>query len=191
MKETVLWPVRNALSRGVCAVCGAKIEPEMIHLPARSAPASAYVPERARIPSLWCNRAESFGTVLGVPLLGQIAVDGSFLLFDFSEAFYDAVIACIREKLPAPESDCGQLALNRMISLSRRGGFGCPDDPQARAVLWQAVCLFERPGGRREAERALIAYPARCTPRQRQQLLAQSGAFADAAARILYWFGKD
>ena len=191
MKETVIYPVRQQLAEGVGAVSRTQIAGTSIHLPARNAPASVYLPELARIPYLWVRAREVFGVVLGAPLVEHAAIDGSFLLLFFTDAFYDALIKHIRSVLPPACSDCGSLALNRMLALSKKPGDRCPDDPAAKRLLWQLVCLYERPGGLQEAERALIAYLGHLPPRERQAAAGRCGAFADASARILYAFRKE
>lgn len=191
MKESVIAPVRQKLFAGVRARGGVEVPPAAFHLPARSAPASAFLPEEARVPYRWADAGSAFGAVLGAPLVLRTELDGSYLLLHFTGAFYDALVAHIRASLPAAADDRGRLALNRMLALARKAGEGCPDDPAAKRLLWQLVCLYERPGGIADAERAATAYLTQLPPRERQRLAGQSGALADAAARILFQFRKD
>ena len=132
MKTTLLIPVRNALSAGVCRLFGTDVPPNAFHLPAKNAPASVFLPENAQKALPLAVAADAFPPVLGVPIVERMRLDGGFLLLFFQNAFYDALVSYIRTALPKPENDCERLALNRMMALSRKGGSGCPADEAAK-----------------------------------------------------------
>ncbi len=158
------------------------IDAKKIRLPARHADASVRPPQEADP-----ERAlgADFGSLYGAPLVESVHLVNGWLLFDFSPAFFGALAERVNALFPAPSSDGGRHAVNRMLALMRHGQAGCPDHPALHRALLLAICAHESRAAYRRAEHAAQTLFHSVPPRDRCALLSGCGALGGALARLL------
>jgi len=153
-----------------------------VHLPARDAHASVHLPgdiqEQAAV-------SLDFGSLYGAPLVDSLRVVNGWLLFDFSAAFFSALVDEINRTQPAPERTDETLAENRMYVLSRHEGSGCPDHPALHRALLLSIVAHESKAAYARAERAALTLFHTIPPRERPALLSRCGALGGAMLRLL------
>jgi len=153
-----------------------------IRMPARDAHASVHPPVDADLPSL---AALDFGTLYGEKLVDSVRVVNGWLLFDFSPAFFSALVDEINRALPAPERANETLAQNRMYVLSRHEGSGCPDHPAFHRALVHALVAHESKAAYARAETAALTLFHSIPTQERPALLSRCGALGGAMLRLL------
>jgi len=179
MSQTLENEIRSALSVSVVFSDGMHPPAASFCIPARHAAASLRPPSGAAVSRV--HAAEFHGA----PLLQGTRIAGEWMLFDFSGAFYDALVQRTLETLPAADCTTQDHAINRMLVLSRHGGSGCPRVPaQQRTLLLcmlahQSAAAYARAA--HAAERMLHSIP----PRERPALMEACGALGSACARLL------
>ena len=153
-----------------------------VHLPARDAHASIRLPAGT---SAQAVLALDFGALYGAQLVSSLRVVNGWLLFDFSPDFFCALVERVNQTLPLPSSDEGNHAINRMLSLQRHSGSGCPDHPAFHRALLLAVVASASSAARQKAERAAETLFHTIAPKDRPPLLPSCGALGGALARLL------
>ena len=153
-----------------------------VRMPARDAHASFHQPVDADLHAL---AALDFGTLYGVTLVDSVRVVNGWLLFDFTPAFFSALVEEINRVLSAPERTDETLAENRMYVLSRHEGSGCPDHPAFHRALVLAMVAHESAAARNRAERAALTLFHSIPPQERPALLSRCGALGGAMLRLL------
>lgn len=174
--------IRNHLAEALGGALGQTPDAHRIRLPARSAHASFRPPQGADAGSL---TAIDFGSLYGAPLVKAVRAVNGWLLFDFSPAFCSALVDEINRNLPAPDTSGETHAENRMRSLARHEGSGCPDLAAFHRALIEATVAHKSPAAYRRAERAALALFHTIAPRERPALLSRCGALGDALWRVL------
>lgn len=174
--------IKAALAEALGRALGLVVDAEKIHLPARAAHAS-YRPPQGVAPdaAFPCD----YGSLYGAPLVSEVRLVNGWLLFDFSPDFFCALVERVNETLPLPSSDEGNHAINRMLSLQRHSGSGCPDHPVFHRALLLAVVASASPAARQKAERAAETLFHTIAPKDRPPLLPSCGALGGALARLL------
>lgn len=153
-----------------------------VHLPARDAHASIRLPAGT---SAQAVLALDFGALYGAQLVSSLRVVNGWLLFDFSPAFFSALVDESNRTLPAPECTDETLAENRMYVLSRHDGTGCPDHPVFHRALMLAIVAHESKAAYARAERAALTLFHTIPPRERPALLLRCAALGGAMLRLL------
>ncbi|MBA4347478.1 MAG: hypothetical protein C0413_01300 [Clostridiales bacterium] len=153
-----------------------------IHLPSRDAHASIHLPDGIDAASL---AAEDFGSLYGAQLVASLRSVNGWLLFDFSPAFFSALVDEINRALPAPERADETLAENRMYVLSRHEDSGCPDHPAFHRALTRALVAHESKTAFARAETAALSLFHSIPARERPALLSRCGALGGAILRLL------
>ncbi len=161
---------------------GIPIEAAAIRLAPRHAAASVHLPPEADAGRL---DPKTFPPLYGAPLASRLRRANGWLLLEWSDSFYDALVRTALERFPPATNDGGEHALHRMLLLSRHGGDGCPRVPSMQRALLLACLAGERPASYRAASRALETMFHPVPARERPALLRTCGAFGDAAARLL------
>ena len=149
-----------------------------IRVPARSAPCDCYLPAPPPL------TPESFGTLLGAPLVSELRWKNGRMLLDFTDGFYTACVAWANEALPLPGSDHGDFCLNRMLLAARQGGGGCPSRPKMQRALWLCAGASASSAMARDARQAYLTAFRCLEPAERQAMLRECGAFSAACARL-------
>jgi len=108
-----------------------------------------------------------------------------WLLFDFSPAFFSALVDEINASPSAPDANGETHAENRMRALARHSGLGCPDIPAFHRAIIEAVVAHESPAAYRRAERAALSLFHTIPPRERPALFPHCGALGGAILRLL------
>jgi len=153
-----------------------------IRMPARDAHASVHPPVDADLLSL---AALDFGALYGATLVDRVRVVNGWLLFDFTPAFFSALVEEINRTLPAPECTNETLAENRIYVLSRHEGSGCPDHPAFHRALICALVAHESKAAYARAETAALTLFHSILPQERPALLSRCGALGGAMLRLL------
>lgn len=151
-----------------------------VRIPARRAACDCYLPDATELPLT----AERFGTLFGVPLVASVTVRNGRAYFELTDAFYSACVALTNSALPLPACDYGDYALNRMLSLARQGGVGCPEVPSVQRALLLCTGAPRSRSLVDQAGQAFLAMLRAITPQRRQALRADCGAVAAACARL-------
>jgi hypothetical protein len=175
--------IRTALSAALGSSLGAPFSGRSVRMPARQADASAHLPRGADAAPALCA---DYGSLYGAPLVRRVRLVSGWLLFDFTGAFFGALVSRVNAALPLPADDGGLHAVNRMLALARHGGEGCPDSPVLRRALLEAVCAGESPAARSRADRAAETLFHSFPPRERPSRMQECGALGGALARLLY-----
>ena len=182
MKSFFGSEIRQSLADALGGVLGIRVDAGKVRLPAREAHASYRPPQEVNASGV-C--AADFAPLYGAPLVSQVRLVNGWLLFDCSAAFFGALVEQVNHTLPLPTLDCGSHAINRMRTLSRHGGSGCPDIPAFHRALILALAADQSPAAFRQAEQAAIALFHSLPPRERPALLSDCGALGGALARLL------
>jgi hypothetical protein len=172
--------IRGALSRAAAYASGLHLAGETFHIPARHAAASVRLPEGSSV--FRAPEAELFGS----PLIQNGRMVRGWLLFDFSDAFYDALVRRVLKTLPAADHAPQEHAVNRMLVLSRHGGSGCPRVPSVQRALLLCILAHQSRAAYARAARAAETMLHPVVPYERPALLAACGELGDACARLLY-----
>lgn len=175
--------IRGRLAETLSDAFHLAIDAQRIHLPARQADAS-FRPPQGIDPAE--ALAAGFGSLWGAPLVEAVRIVSGWLWIDFSPAFYDALVSSANAALPLPAQDGGSHAVNRMLTLARHAGAGCPDLPAARRALLLAAAAQQSSAAYRKAALAAGTLFSSVPPRDRPALTDQSGALGGALARLLY-----
>lgn len=188
MEITLVKAVQQALCTGLNECSHARLTAEQIHLCPRAAAASCYVGEDAKAFAKQYQDGQglAFPMVRNVPLVAEVWECNDWLLFAFTDAFYDAAVEELAKLLPYPTDDAGNYAENRMLALARKPQMGVARESSVQRALWLAVCMTARPSLRDAAERALLTMGAALAPKARMELLRRCGSVGDAAARLLH-----
>ncbi len=174
--------IRACLAGALSGALETAIDARKIHLPARTADASVRPPyEIDPAPALAVN----FGSLYGAPLVKSIRVENGWLLFEFSAAFYSALVQRVNETIPIPINDDGSHAVNRMLSLARHGGSGCPDHFSFHRALLLGVLAHNSDSAHVKAQRAAESLFRTISLRDQCALLPDCGALGSALARLL------
>ncbi|MCE5190040.1 MAG: hypothetical protein LLF75_12790 [Eubacteriales bacterium] len=174
--------IRTQIAAALSGALGVAVETRSVRLPARQSDAGVSIPhgcDGAR-----AQRAD-FGSLWGAPLVSSVHPFNGWLLFTFSDAFFDSLVARINASLPLPENDGGSRAVNRMLALGRHGGEGCPSVPALKRALLEALQAGRSPAAYRRAARAVETMFHTVPPRERPAILPRSGALGNALARLL------
>lgn len=174
--------IRAALSARLAEALCMEIDRTRVHLPARNAHASYHPPQNADFTAL---AALDFGLLYGESLVQRVCARNGWLLFDFSPAFFSALVEQINAGCSAPEDSAETHAQNRMAVLSRHGGTGCPNHPAFQRALLVALSANESAAAYRKAERAAETLFHTVPPCERAGLSAKCGAFGGAMLRLL------
>jgi hypothetical protein len=174
--------IRAQLVRVLGGALGQPPEAARIRLPARMAHASFRPPMGADVNAL---AALDFGVLYGTPLVDQVRVVNGWLLFDFTPAFFSALVDEITRSLPAPDATNETHAQNRMRVLARHEGTGCPAVPAFHRALVLSLVAHESPAAYRRAEHAAKTLFHTIAPRERAALLSHCGALGGALWRLL------
>ncbi|MEA5047848.1 MAG: hypothetical protein VB034_04470 [Eubacteriales bacterium] len=153
-----------------------------IRLPAKRSDASAHLPHGAAAAPALCA---DYGKLYGVSLVERIRLVNGWLLFDFSDAFYQALVTRVNAALPLPLNDGSDHAVNRMLVLARHEGTGCPDGRAFHQALLEAVVASQSPAAYRRAARSAETLFHEIPPRERPAVLRCSGSLGGALARLL------
>ncbi len=175
--------IARALSKPLSAVFQAELPPERVRLPAFRAHASLHIPRGCSAEHL---TADDFPPLYDAPLVDSLAIENDWLLFYFSDAFFDALVSHIRMTLPPAADDLGEHAINRMRALSRHDGDGCPREDAFQYALLRGLCAKNSPAAFSRACRDAEALFWSIPPRKRPSLSAQCGAYGDAMARLIH-----
>ena len=171
--------IRRSIAEAASRACGVALPAGAVRIPARQALASLRLPEGAPAP-------ENVQTALyGAPLLKSARFVNGWLLFDFSDAFFDALAAETVRRLPPVPDPLASHAVNRLTALSRHGGEGCPRVPSLQRALFLCAFSGESAAARRRAERAAEAMFHPVPPNERPALLETCGMLGEACARLL------
>ncbi len=174
--------IRLRLSECLAIALGDKVDPSRVHLPAREAHASFRPPQGADLSAFV---ALDFGELYGVPFIERVRVVNGWLLFDFTSAFFSALVERICDDLPVPAQEKDTHAQNRMRVLTRHGGSGCPDDPAFTRALLFALTAHKSRAAYHKAEQAAETLFHKIPPRDREKLITKCGAFGGAMLRLL------
>ncbi len=175
--------IRSAIAETLSRETGACFDANGVHLPSRDSAASVHLP--------YCLSRRSFSAgifpaLYGAPLVSDCRTVGGWLLTDFSDSFYDALVGRVRAVLPAAYEGAESHAINQLASLARHGGSGCPRVPSLQRALLLSLAAQKSPGAYARAYRACEAMLHPVPPRERPALIGQSGALADALAKLLF-----
>jgi hypothetical protein len=173
---------RACLAEAFSGAFGTVVDAKKIRLPARAAHASYRPPQGADSALV---RAEDFGLLYGAPLVEQVRVVSGWLLLDFSPAFFSALVEQINGELPLPANDGGSHAINRMLTLARHAGSGCPDHPAFHRALLLGIAAEESSAAFRRASQAAETLFHAIPPKERPALFPICGAFGGAMAKLL------
>lgn len=180
MELRIIEQVQHLLGMGLSIYSGRHILDQQLKLPARTYPAGIY------LPGMDVPDNTVFPLFYGVPLIERTERIGDWLYFVFTNVFYNVCVERVCKLLPAPLDDGGSHIVNRMLTFTRLGGQGCPQEPTVQRALWLAVATTRTPGLVGQAELALQSMAFHLPPQNRQSLYNQCGAVANAAARLLY-----
>lgn len=153
--------------------------PDRVRIPARRFAAGCYRPEGEK------PAPEAFGTLYGAPLVSSVLQENGWVLLTFTDAFYNACVDRAIAAFPPATDDLNIHALNRMLQLSRHGGAGCPPIPAMQHALLLACGPIHNRSNTLRACFLLESVFSSVPPRERRALLARSGAYGDACARLL------
>lgn len=171
--------IRRSIAEAASRACGVPLPAGAVRVPARQALASLRLPEGAPAP-------ENMQTALyGAPLLETARFVNGWLLFDFSDEFFDALAAEAVRRLPPVPDPLASHAVNRLTTLSRHGGTGCPHIPSLQRALFLCAFSGESAAARFRAERALEGMFHAVPPSERPALLEKCGLLGEACARLL------
>lgn len=178
----------TAIAQGLTRYLGVTVPVERVHMPSREAHASCMLPgvdARAVQERLASDGYAGFPLVWGVAPIAQVWVKNGWLLFQFTQELFAAMVRQLAGTWPAPEGDHGDLALNGMLRLARQPGEGCPV-PEMQQYLLELICLPEHATANRlvECGRRFMALWDGTLPKDRATKKKQCGSAADAAARI-------
>lgn len=179
MEHTLSSELRQSIAGAVSRACGAALSASAVRVPARRALASLRLPEGALL------RREAQGAFCGAPLIKQTRLVNGWLLFEFSDALFDTLAAEAVRRLPPAADPLASHAINRLLTLARHGGMGCPRVFSLQRALFLCAFAGESPAALRRAEQAVEAMFCSVPPRERPAILAGCGAFGDACARLL------
>lgn len=179
--------IRSCLAEAVSHVAGLPFDASGVHLPARHAAASLRLPNGA--PPFPPEAVSA--RLYGVEMIESCRIVNGWLLFDLSDAFYNALTEHVFVAYPPPDSDLGRHAINRMLVLARHGGTGCPNIPALQRALLLCVCAGKNRSSLEQAERAVCSMFRSVPPKERSALLEQSGALGNACARLLFQAAKE
>lgn len=198
-------PLREALSQDMSALLPVSAQPEQIDcycqgVAVRTAIAKQHNADAEAWAAILQNARRDFSTLFGVPYVERVTAAGGMLLFTLTRGWYTRAIAAAIEALPKARPLPGTVpaklrgGFGRMYILSRKPGEQCPDSPAMQLALFKTLGIAERleaePRLLRlrlyEANDALLSMHKGVPPLQRQQYAQQSGAYGDAAARLLY-----
>lgn len=153
-----------------------------VRMPDRAYPAGLYVPgNTVPAPSV-------FSPVRGVAPVSAVTRFGNVLCFSFTDAFYDMLVRTALETLPAPTTDAGSLAVNRMLRLTRLVSTSselCPAIPSVQRAVWLAFLSTNGKGAHLDAERAAAQMLLELPPAERRTASVRSARAADAVGRVL------
>ena len=182
--ENEISPV---LAQGLSKALRAPYSASSIRLPAKRSDASAHLPHGAAAAPALCA---SYGSLYGAPLVERVRLVNGWLLFDFSDEFYQALVERINAALPLPPGDGSNHAVNRMLALARHEGIGCPNGSAFRRSLLEAIVAEQSLAAYRRAVRSAETLFHEIPPRERPAVLCQSGALGGALARLLFAAGS-
>ncbi len=183
--------MKHTLDREICSIIadalsretGAEFDAGGVHLPSRNSAASVHIPYRLPMRKF---SADIFPSAFGVPLVSSCRTVDSWLLIDFCDSFYDALVERVCAMLPAADADTESHVVNKLNALARHDGSGCPRVPSFQRALLLSLAAQKGLGAHALAYRACETMLHSVPPRERPALLEQSGALGDALSRLLY-----
>ncbi|MDD4311409.1 MAG: hypothetical protein PHW41_02870 [Eubacteriales bacterium] len=174
--------IRARIAETLGCALGQAPKARSIHMPARDAHASVRPPQGGNATTLL---ALDYSLLYGATLVESVRERNGWLLLDFSPAFFSALVERINASTPAPDAGSETYAQNRMRTLSRHGGTGCPNVPSFYRALLLALRAHESVAAYQKAERAALTLFHEIPPRERPALLGQCGGFGGALLRLL------
>ncbi len=165
--------VRSGIAAGISGHTEADVR-----IPARHAACSIYAPEIIAV------LPDAFPAMLGVPAVRTVTPKNGWLLFAFTDAFYDACVLETCAALPEPTEDGGSYALNRMLTLARQAGEGCPHNADIQRALWLMLGAAYGHTSADEAARAVLRMLHPLPPQVRMEARRTCGGVASACARL-------
>ena len=119
-----------------------------------------------------------------IPLLAGISEKNGWLLFSFTNAFYERACELLWEaKGESKEKEETYLG-SRLRILARHGRAPCPPDPQVQRALWLAIHCAHRGSWPPEAEQAILAMSHHKLGSERVVLERQLGGVAEAILKL-------
>ena len=182
MKPLYESEIRARLAEKLGGALGETPAARSIRLPARDAHASVRPQQTAALSALV---SLDYGRLYGAPLVARVREVSGWLLFDFSPAFFSALVDEVNLAMPEPEAADETHAENRMRVLSLHSGAGCPDLPAFHRALLLALAAHQSSAAYRQAERAARMLFHKISVRERPALLPQCGALGGAILRLL------
>ncbi len=174
--------IRAQIVRVLGGALGQTPEAARIRLPAKMAHASFRPPMGTDVNAL---AALDFGALYSAPLVDSVRVVNGWLLFDFTTAFFNALVDEINRSLPEPDTTGETHAQNRMRVLARHEGTGCPDVTALHRALVLSLVAHESPAAYRRTEHAAKTLFHTIAPRERAALFSHCGALGGALWRLL------
>lgn len=120
-------------------------------------------------------------TAEGVLLLSAVTERNGWLLFSFSDACWNMLVA--RAAALKNDGD-GSYLSNRMRILMRHGSCPCPDDERVRRALWLCLLAHDGRGFTQETERAVLTMTHHLTGMPRVALEHSCGGVAAAILHL-------
>ena len=182
MKPLYESEIRARLAETLSGALGETPAARSIRLPARDSHASVRPQQTAALSALV---SLDYGRLYGAPLVARVREVSGWLLFDFSPAFFSALVDEVNLAMPEPEAADETHAENRMRVLSLHSGAGCPDLPAFHRALLLALAAHQSSAAYRQAERAANMLFHKIPVRERPALLPQCGALGGAILRLL------
>lgn len=174
--------IRAAIAGTLSRASGLCFDPGGVHIPARHAAASVHLPIG---PAAFAVSPADFPALFGAPLVSGCRTVNGWLLLDFTDLFYDALVRRTIKSLPDADFGIRDPAINRMLVLARHGGSGCPRVPSLQRALLLALSAQKSAAAFRRASRAAETMLHALSPRERPALLDKCGALGNALARLL------
>lgn len=187
MSHSLDREIRSTIADALSRETGVLFDAAGVRLPSKNSAASVHLPLRSTTRSFSADR---FPSVFGAPLVSDTRALGGWLLIDFCDSFYDALVGRVLAELPAVSGETEIHVINKLLSLARHGGSGCPRIPSLQRALLLALAAQRRPGAFSLACRACetMLYPV--PARERPALIAQCGELADSLVRLLSSAGQ-
>lgn len=183
MSHAIDSEIRSVIADTLSSETGVIFDAGGVHLPSRNSAASIHIPYWLPTRSFPVG---IFPALFGEPFVSATRTTGGWLLIDFFDSFYDALVDRIRVVLPASRSGMENHTINKLTVLARHGGTGCPHIASFQRALLLSLSAQKSPGAYASACRACERLWNPIPPRERPALIEQCGALSDALARLLF-----